>query len=60
MKPLCTGVVAGAIGGLAGTLAMNDAQRAGTLAAGERPPQSAAGMHDARDWQERSEHQNSN
>ena len=27
---------------------------------GEPPPQSAAGKHDAREWQERTEHQNSN
>ena len=50
----------GAVGGLAGTLAMNYAQRAWTLAADDQPPESAAGKHDARDWQERSEHQNSN
>lgn len=52
-------LVAGAIGGLAGTLAMNEAQRAWSLAAGDVPV-SAAGKHDARDWQERSEQQNSN
>jgi putative membrane protein len=60
MRSMVSGMIAGAIGGLAGTLAMNYAQRAWTLAAGERPPASAAGKHDARDWQERSEHQNSN
>ena len=39
---------------------MSEAQRLWTLAvAGERP-ESAGGRHDARDWQERSEHQNSN
>ena len=54
------GALAGAVGGLAGTLAMNYAQRLWTLAADGEPPQSAAGPHDARDWQERSEHQNSN
>jgi len=53
-------VAAGAVGGLAGTLAMNYAQRLWTLAADRHPPESAAGEHDARDWQERSEHQNSN
>jgi hypothetical protein len=53
-------LLAGAIGGLVGTLAMNYAQRAWTLAAGEPPPESEAGKHDARDWQERSEHQNAN
>jgi len=50
----------GAVGGLAGTFAMNLAQRAWTLLADARPPESAAGPHDARDWQERDEGQNSN
>lgn len=54
------GAVAGAIGGLAGTLAMNYAQRAWTLAADGRAPASAADEHDARDWQERDEQQNAN
>src|SRR5687768_18583927 len=54
------GLVAGALGGLIGTWAMNDAQRAWTRAVGDQPPESAAGKHDARDWQERHEHQNSN
>jgi len=54
------GIVAGAIGGIAGTWAMNYAQRLWTRAMGEEPPPSAAGKHDARDWQERSEHQNAN
>ena len=39
---------------------MNIAQRVWTLAAGDRPPESAAGPHDARDWQEREEGRNSN
>jgi hypothetical protein len=39
---------------------MNDAQRAWTRAVGDQPPESVAGKHDARDWQERHEHQNSN
>ena len=51
---------AGALAGLAGTFAMNIAQRVWTIAAGDRPPESAAGPHDARDWQEREEAQNSN
>ena len=51
---------AGAVGGLAGTWAMNQAQRAWSHAMNDRPPESAAGKHDARDWQERSENQNSN
>ena len=54
------GLLAGAIGGLAGTWTMNYAQRWWTRAMGERPPESAAGKHDAREWQERSEHQNAN
>jgi hypothetical protein len=53
-------VVAGAAGGLAGTLAMNYAQRVWTLVADRSAPRSAAGEHDARDWQERAENQNSN
>jgi putative membrane protein len=39
---------------------MNYAQRVWTRAADDHPPESAAGKHDARDWQERSENQNSN
>ena len=54
------GMVAGAIAGLAGTFAMNEAQRAWTRVADGHAPDSAGGRHDARDWQERSEHQNSN
>jgi hypothetical protein len=53
-------ILAGAIGGLAGTWAMNEAQRAWTRAVDGEAPESAAGKHDARDWQERSEGQNSN
>jgi putative membrane protein len=52
-------IVAGAVGGLIGTWAMSQAQRAWSRAAGDVPA-SAGGKHDARDWQERSEHQNSN
>jgi hypothetical protein len=54
------GIVAGAVAGLAGTWAMSEAQRLWTLAADSDAPESAGGRHDARDWQERSEHQNSN
>ena len=54
------GMVAGAIGGLLGTWAMNYAQRGWTRAMGETPPPSAGGKHDARDWQERMEHRNAN
>jgi putative membrane protein len=39
---------------------MNEAQRGWTHAVGDEAPASAAGKHDARDWQERSEGQNSN
>ena len=53
-------MVVGAIAGLAGTWAMSEAQRLWTHAAGDEAPESAGGRHDARDWQERSEHQNSN
>jgi hypothetical protein len=50
----------GAAGGLAGTVAMNYAQRVWTRAAGAVPPDSAGGKHDARDWQERGEGRNAN
>lgn len=53
-------VLAGALGGLAGTLAMNYAQRLWTRVVDGMPPQSAGGKHDAREWQEREEGQNSN
>jgi hypothetical protein len=54
------GLIAGAVGGLAGTWAMNEAQRAWTRVVDSEAPDSAGGKHDARDWQERSEGQNSN
>jgi putative membrane protein len=57
---MLTGIITGAIGGLAGTSAMNEAQRAWTHAVDGQAPESSAGKHDARDWQERSEGQNSN
>jgi hypothetical protein len=60
MTSIAKGAFAGAVGGLAGTLAMNYAQRLWTLVADGGAPPSAAGPHDARDWQERDEHQNSN
>jgi putative membrane protein len=53
-------VFAGAIAGLVGTWAMSQAQRLWTLMVDGKAPQSAGGRHDARDWQERSEHRNSN
>jgi hypothetical protein len=52
--------VAGAVGGIAGSLAMNYTQRLWTLMVDRDAPRSAAGPHDARDWQERTENQNSN
>ena len=55
------GLLAGAIAGLVGTWAMGEVQRLWTHAVdGDVPRESAAGRHDARDWQERSEGQNSN
>jgi hypothetical protein len=57
---MMNGLLAGAIGGLAGTSAMNEAQRAWTNAVDGQAPDSPAGKQDARDWQERSEGQNSN
>jgi uncharacterized membrane protein YagU involved in acid resistance len=41
-------------------MAMNQAQRLWTLVADGDAPDSAADQHDARDWQERTEHQNAN
>lgn len=54
------GLIAGIIGGLAGTWAMSETQRAWTRVVDRDVPESAGGKHDARDWQERSERQNSN
>jgi hypothetical protein len=53
-------MLAGAIAGLAGTWAMSEAQRLWTYVIDGSAPASAGGRHDARDWQERSEHQNAN
>jgi uncharacterized membrane protein YagU involved in acid resistance len=39
---------------------MSEAQRAWTRWFAARVPESAGGKHDSRDWQERSEHRNSN
>jgi hypothetical protein len=39
---------------------MNEVQRLWTRVADGNAPESAGGRHDARDWQERNEHQNSN
>lgn len=57
---LLKAALAGVAGAIVGTLAMNYAQRLWTLAMDGHAPASAADEHDARDWQERSEHQNSN
>ena len=54
------GIAAGAVAGLVGTWAMSEVQRLWTRMVDGDPPESAGGRHDARDWQERSEHQNSN
>jgi putative membrane protein len=53
-------MLTGALAGLVGTWAMSEAQRAWTRMADGQAPESAGGKHDAREWQERSEHQNSN
>lgn len=60
MNSMARAACAGAVAGLAGTLAMNIAQRLWTIGVGDHPPESAAGPHDARDWQERDEGRNSN
>ena len=54
------GIITGGIAGLIGTWAMSEVQRVWTLAVDGDAPESAGGRHDARDWQERSEQQNSN
>ena len=59
-KPTTHAALAGLLGGLAGTLAMNYAQRLWTKAVDGEPPQSAGGKHDSRDWQEREEGRNAN
>jgi hypothetical protein len=54
------GALAGLAGGLAGTWAMNHFQRWWSQAVQGAEPQSAAGRHDARDWQELAEGRNAN
>src|SRR5688572_6036225 len=54
------GALAGASGGLAGTWAMNHFQASWSRAVHGVQPMSAAGKHDARDWQELAEGQNAN
>ena len=58
--PSSRAIAAGVLGGLAGTLAMNYAQRVWTRAVDGKAPPSAGGKHDARDWQEREEGRNAN
>lgn len=54
------GAVAGFVGGLAGTFAMSEFQGMWSRIVDGAEPQSAAGRHDARDWQEKNEGQNAN
>jgi putative membrane protein len=54
------GAVAGIIGGLAGTFAMSEFQGWWSRAIRGVQPQSSAGEHDARDWQELEEGTNAN
>jgi Protein of unknown function (DUF1440) len=54
------GMVAGAFAGVVGTWAMSEVQRLWTHMVDGDAPESAGGRHDARDWQERIERQNSN
>src|SRR5688500_7740388 len=54
------GILVGAVAGAAGSWAMSETQRAWTCAVDGEAPESAAGKYDARDWQERTEGQNSN
>jgi uncharacterized membrane protein YagU involved in acid resistance len=57
---VAAGIVAGLVGGLVGTWAMSEFQGLWSRAVDGREPRSAAGRHDARDWQERNEDQNAN
>src|SRR3954470_7136008 len=54
------GAVAGIIAGLAGTFAMSEFQGWWSRAIRGGQPQSSAGEHDARDWQEIEEGANAN
>ena len=60
LPPVYQGIIAGGVAGLVGTWAMSEVQRMWTRVVEGDAPESAGGRHDARDWQERSEHQNSN
>jgi hypothetical protein len=59
-RNLPAGIIAGAIGGLVGTWAMSEFQGMWSRVIDGEEPQSAAGRHDARDWQERVEGRNAN
>lgn len=62
-RNVAAGIIAGVIGGLAGTWAMSEFQGFWSKkVSGDHDPDSASagGRHDARDWQERIEGQNSN
>jgi putative membrane protein len=60
-RNVALGVLAGLLGGLAGTWAMSQAQALWSRAADGFESPSAGGRHDARDWQERNEEgQNAN
>jgi hypothetical protein len=54
------GVLAGIVGGLAGTVAMNEVQALWSKATDGFQSTSAAGRHDSRDWQEKNEDDNAN
>jgi putative membrane protein len=60
LENVAKGVVAGVVGGLAGTWAMSHFQGWWSVASHGAEPASAAGRHDARDWQEFAEGQNAN
>ena len=57
---IAKGAIAGVAGGLAGTWAMNHFQAWWSRWMRGAEPQSAAGKHDARDWQELAEGRNAN
>jgi len=59
-RNVAAGILAGVIGGLVGTWAMSEFQGMWSRVIDGEEPQSAAGRHDARDWQERHEEQNAN
>lgn len=59
-QPIGAGVLAGMVGGLAGTIAMNEVQALWSRAVDGYRSTSAAGRHDSRDWQEKNEEANAN